>query len=83
MKSVFATAPTRNTSRDVQRKKAVSEQINLYGMVDISGDSDIVKGKFFSSFNVPKGHDDYKYAMSKTCIEEELLHLTRVSRGVV
>ena len=31
VKSVAATTPTRNTSRDVQRKKAVSEQINLLG----------------------------------------------------
>jgi len=78
---VAATPPARNTSRDVQRKQAVSEQINLYGMVDISGDSAIVKGKFFSRFNVVKGHDDYKYAMCKTCIEEGTLHLARVSRG--
>ena len=58
VKSVDATVPTRNTSRDVQRKKVVSEQINLHGMVDISGDSGIVKGKFCSRFNVAKGHDD-------------------------
>mmetsp|Transcript_61524 Transcript_61524/g.90259 ORF Transcript_61524/g.90259 Transcript_61524/m.90259 type:complete len:286 (-) Transcript_61524:252-1109(-) len=81
VKSVAATAPTRNTSRDVQRKKAVSEQINLHGMVDISGDSGIVKGKFFSRFNVAKGHDDYKYAVCKTCTEEGSLHLARVPRG--
>jgi len=79
--SVAATPPTRNTSRDVQRKKAVSEQINLHGMVDISGDSAIVKGKFFSRFNIAKGHDNRKYAMCQTCIEEGSLHLTRVSRG--
>ena len=76
VKSVAATAPTR-TSRDVQRKKAVSEQINLHGMVDILGDSASVKGKFFSRFNVAKGHDDYKYAMCKTFIEEGLLYLAR------
>ena len=73
--------PARNKTRDAQRKKAVPEQINLHGMTDIQGDSAIVKGKFDSRFNVSKGHNDYKYALCKTCIQEDLLHLARVSRG--
>jgi len=73
--------PARNKTRDAQRKKAVPEQINLHGMADIQGDSAIVKGKFDSRFNVSKGHNDYKYALCKTCIQEDLLHLARVSRG--
>jgi len=73
--------PVRNKTQDAQRKKAVTEQINLHGMADIQGDSAIVKGKFFSRFNVSKGHNDYKYALCKTCIQEDSLHLARVSRG--
>ena len=74
--SVTATPPARNTSRDVQRKKAVSEQINLHGMVDISGDSAIVKGKFFSRFNVAKGHDDYKCAIARPVLKKGRCILT-------
>ena len=71
VKSVDATVPTRNTSRDVQRKKVVSEQINLHGMVDISANSAIVMGKFFSRFNVVKGHDDYKYACVRPVLKKD------------
>jgi len=73
--------PARNKTRDAQRKKTVTEQIKLHGMADIQGDSAIVKSKFFSHFNVSKGHNDYKYALCKTCIQEDSLHLARVSRG--
>ena len=31
--------PARNKTRDAQRKKAVTKQINLHGMADIQGDS--------------------------------------------
>jgi len=34
--------PARTKSRDAQRKKDVTEQINLHGMADIQGDSAIV-----------------------------------------
>jgi len=71
----------RNKTRDTQRKKGVTEQTNLHGMTDIQGDSVIVKDKFFSRFNVSKGHNDYKYTMCKTCIQEDSWHLGRVSRG--
>ena len=71
----------RNKTRDAQRKKAVTGQTKLHGMADIQGDSAIVKGKLFSRFNVSKGHNDYKYALCKTYIQEDSLHLARVSRG--
>ena len=52
--------PARNKTRDAQRKKAVTEQINLHCMADIQGDSAIVKGKFFSHFNESEGVEGHQ-----------------------
>jgi len=77
--AVAGTPPARNSTRDTQRKKAVSDQINLHGLVGIPGDSAIVKSKFFTRFNVLKGHVDYKYALCKKVREWKAIKKARLA----